>query len=419
MHKVYEILAKKAGLEKVSSGQYITCNVDFALLNDLYSTFFDSFEKLQEDLKVFDEKKCGYIFNSFSPMTNLRADKKLKKLEKLDKFNKFKYKFDIYRGTWQEELIENSLVLPDSLILSCDMHAGVLGAFSLLSLSVGEADMARAFSTGKVWLRVPELARVSLSGSANRNVTARDIALTIIKGIDRRALNYKILVFEGEYIDNCDVQAREVLCDMLCEMGVKTCFIALNEQTDVFIARKNKKYKMQESYESEEQVRYSYEYSLDVSKVVPMIATSLKAEDIKTVRELVDGEERIKCIDAFVGACQGGQMKDAELLCRGLRGKKFPEEANLVFSAASWVISRECTNLGFQTLLLDSGSAFIKPGCSSCPAMRCDTYKKTESLFTNCYRNFCGRMKIADKRVFICSALTITASLMKGFLTEP
>jgi len=77
--------------------------------------------------------------------------------------------------------METGRVGPGDLVVGADSHTVTCGAAGAFATGIGSADLAAAFLTGKVWLRVPESMRIVLDGLLPAGVGAKDLALEIVR----------------------------------------------------------------------------------------------------------------------------------------------------------------------------------------------------------------------------------------------
>ncbi len=114
--------------------------------------------------------------------------------------------------------------------------AGVLGCFAF---GVGSTDMANAWYTKDIRIRVPETVRYLLKGKKPAHVSAKDVMLVILaseymktsKGIG------KVLEFAGDDLKNWPIDERATLTNMAVEAGGTTGIIEPDEVTLEYIVR--------------------------------------------------------------------------------------------------------------------------------------------------------------------------------------
>jgi 3-isopropylmalate/(R)-2-methylmalate dehydratase large subunit len=89
--------------------------------------------------------------------------------------------YDIDAGIGTHIAIDEGLVGCGGTLVSTDSHANILGAIGAFGQGMGDQDIAYAFSSGKVWFRVPPTVRILLEGRRPEGVAAKDITLEILK----------------------------------------------------------------------------------------------------------------------------------------------------------------------------------------------------------------------------------------------
>ena len=65
MHAIEKILARNAGVDRVSAGEIVTAKVDFAEINDLYLQTVYSFYEMGGE-KVWDNTRCAFVFDHYA-----------------------------------------------------------------------------------------------------------------------------------------------------------------------------------------------------------------------------------------------------------------------------------------------------------------------------------------------------------------
>ena len=135
--------------------------------------------------------------------------------------------------------VVEDLALPGQIVIGTDSHtcmAGVLGCFAF---GVGSTDMANAWYTKDIRIRVPETVRYVLKGKKRADVAAKDVMLFILaseymkssKGIG------KVLEFAGEDLKNWSMDERATLTNMAVEAGGTTGIIEPDEVTLDYVVR--------------------------------------------------------------------------------------------------------------------------------------------------------------------------------------
>ena len=93
--------------------------------------------------------------------------------------------------------IETGRVKAGDLVVGADSHTTSCGAVGAFATGIGSADLAGAFLSGKVWLRVPDSMRVILEGSLPPGVGAKDVALEVVRTVGSDGAAYRAVEFVG------------------------------------------------------------------------------------------------------------------------------------------------------------------------------------------------------------------------------
>src|SRR5215204_1756259 len=174
--------------------------------------------------------------------------------------------------------VVEDLALPGQIVIGTDSHtcmAGVLGCFAF---GVGSTDMANAWYTKDVRIRVPETVRYILKGHKRADVAAKDVMLYILaseymkssKGIG------KVLEFAGDDLKNWSMDERATLTNMAVEAGGTTGIIEPDEVTLEYVVRTRgldaEEVRKGFTY-SDSDAEYAAVFEIDLDEIGPMVAT--------------------------------------------------------------------------------------------------------------------------------------------------
>ncbi len=174
--------------------------------------------------------------------------------------------------------VVEDLALPGQIVIGTDSHtcmAGVLGCFAF---GVGSTDMANAWYTKDIRIRVPETVRYVLKGKKRADVAAKDVMLYILatdymktsKGIG------KVLEFAGDDLKNWPMDERATLTNMAVEAGGTTGIIEPDEvdarlHRDARAGSTRKKCAKDLPY-SDPDAEYAAVFEIDLDEIRPMVA---------------------------------------------------------------------------------------------------------------------------------------------------
>ena len=173
--------------------------------------------------------------------------------------------------------VVEDLALPGQIVIGTDSHtcmAGVLGCFAF---GVGSTDMANAWYTKDIRIRVPETVKYILTGKKRSDVAAKDVMLYILATDYMKSSQGigKVLEFAGEDLINWPMDERATLTNMSVEAGGTTGIIEPDEATLAYIVtmrgldadevRKRFVY-------SDPDAEYAAVFEIDLDEIRPMIA---------------------------------------------------------------------------------------------------------------------------------------------------
>jgi len=135
-------------------------------------------------------------------------------------------------------LVREAAVLPGQLILGADSHTTHYGWMGAFGAGIGRSEVAVLWATGELWLRVPESIHVVLQGQLPPWVTAKDFALRLIGDLGADGGLYATIEFSGSGIAELSLASRMVLPNMMAEFGAKSAYIAPDDATFDYLARR-------------------------------------------------------------------------------------------------------------------------------------------------------------------------------------
>lgn len=412
MHAIEKILANKAGLDRVEAGQIVTCNIDFAEINDLYLQTVYSFWEMGGQ-KVFDKDKVAFVFDHYAPAPTINTAQIHKEMREFAKEQGLTHHFDINKGICHQVLPEAGLIYPGMIIVATDSHTTTHGAFGAFGTGIGATDMATVLISGKLWFRVPELINIEINGTPSKNAFAKDVILYILGKVKADGAVYKAIEFSGNYVEELGVSERMTICNMAVEMGAKTAYMKPNEGVINYVnSRTSKDYTI---YETDEDYEYSEHLIFNIDGLEPQLAAPHSVDNNIRVKDAIG----TKINQAFIGSCTGGRFEDIELAWKILKGKKIHPHVRMVIIPASDEVLLSVIEKGYMTDLVEAGVTFTAPGCGPCLGTHAGVIADDEVCITSTNRNFPGRMGSNKASIFLASPATVAASALNGYITEP
>jgi methanogen homoaconitase large subunit len=405
---ISEIILGRASGKKACAGEFVVAKVDYAMSHDGTSVLAVKAFKDMGVEKVWDPKRIVIPFDHLVPANNETTALLQKELREWAISQGISRLYDVGEGICHQVMAEYGLALPGKVVVGADSHSCTYGAFGAFGTGVGATDMAEVYASGKLWFKVPETIKVTVGGGFPRGVTAKDVALRVIKGIRTDGAAYKALEFYGQTIDEMSVSGRMTLCNMAIEMGAKAGIVPPDAKTEAYL-----KGRAAEPYEPAYAADASYcdEYYFD-SNMSPQVACPIDVDNVHDVEEV----EGTHVDQVLIGSCTNGRFEDLDAAARLLKGRKV-KCRTLVIPASRSVMS-EAVNSGTAAVLLSAGATICNPGCGPCLGGHMGVLARGEACMSTTNRNFKGRMgKGAD--VYLGSPLTAAATAIEGKIADP
>jgi 3-isopropylmalate/(R)-2-methylmalate dehydratase large subunit len=256
-------------------------------------------------------------------------------------------------------------------------------------------------------------------------VMAKDIILHVIGAIGFDGATYRAMQFDGPGISSLSMDDRMTIANMAIEAGGKNGIFEFDARTAEYVearARLNGTKATYEPVSRDQNEKFIYELTVDLSKLEPTVACHPDPGNRKLAKELGG----IKLDRAYVGSCTGGKTSDFVEVARVLRGKKVVIDTFGVPATPDIVHDLQSTRWGDRTIwqiLLDSGVQMTEnAGCAACLGGPVDTFGRMNSpmkCISATNRNFPGRMGHKESQVFLASPATVAASALTGKITDP
>jgi 3-isopropylmalate/(R)-2-methylmalate dehydratase large subunit len=319
-------------------------------------------------------------------------------------------------------VVVDELGVPGSVIIGTDSHTCTAGALGAFAFGVGSTDMANAFFTRDVRVRVPESVKIELTGQLRPGTCAKDVMLTLLGSPEQRAgaFNGRVLEFCGPGVATLNLDERATLANMSVEGSAFTGIVALDERAASELrARRLDFPETLELMESDPDAHYAASVSLDLSSIEPMLAIPSDPRNGRTLREVRDaGAPRIDI--AYGGSCTGSKATDidayAAVLSAGLRaGKRVAPGVRLFIQLGSLAVRRYAEQRGYLQIFEQAGATVLEPACGACigagPGI---STREDEVTVSAMNRNFPGRS--GPGRVYLASPWVVAASALAGEL---
>jgi 3-isopropylmalate/(R)-2-methylmalate dehydratase large subunit len=348
---------------------------------------------------------------------------------------------------------ETGLTQPGMVILCGDSHTSTHGALGAIAFGIGTSEVEMALASQCVLQRPPKTMRITVEGRLGAGVTAKDIALYIIKEMTTGGATGYFVEYAGEAIRNLSVEERLTVCNLSIEMGARGGMIAPDETTFAYLEGREYVPKGQDWERAVEVWRTLYsdadavfdkEIRFEASDIEPMITygtnpgMGMAIGGHIPLSEGIDGASRIsfqksldymgfvagerlmgKSVDyVFLGSCTNGRIEDFRAFTAMVKGRRKAEGVTAWLVPGSWAVDRQIRAEGLDVILGEAGFELRQPGCSACLAMNEDKVPAGCYAVSTSNRNFEGRQG-PGARTLLAGPLVAAAAAVTGRITDP
>lgn len=346
---------------------------------------------------------------------------------------------------------EQGLTLPGLLIVCGDSHTSTHGAMGAYAFGIGASEVAHVLMTQTLWQRKPKRMRITVAGVLAPGLSAKDLALHVIRTIGADGAQGHAVEYAGSAIAALSMEGRLTLCNMSIEAGARCAMVAPDEVTLAYLAGKPNAPKGAQFEQAKASwlalctdagATFDREVALDAAHVAPLVTWGVSPEDALPIdanvpdpaleadparagylRQALDYMglqpgmklEQVAVDRVFIGSCTNARIEDLRAAASILAGRR-ARVPGLVSPGSSGV-KRQAEAEGLDRIFREAGLEWADSGCSMCVGMNGDLVRPGERCASTTNRNFRGRQG-KDARTHLMSPAMVAAAAVTGHLTD-
>ncbi|WP_456370889.1 aconitate hydratase [Thermodesulfatator atlanticus] len=302
---------------------------------------------------------------------------------------------------------------PGKTLLGSDSHTPTAGGCAMLAIGAGGLDVAMAMAGKPFHLIMPRIVGIHLKGKLPPWVSARDVALWMLRKLTVKGGLGKILEYFGEGLASLSVPDRATIANLGTEMGATTTVFPSDEVTRAWLIAQGREEEWQELLPDPD-AQYDEIIELDLSSLEPLAACPSSPDNVKPVAEL----EGLPVAQVIVGSCANSSLRDLLVVAKALKGKKVHPSVSFEINPGSLQVLENLDVLGALQDLIHAGARIHQSGCLGCIGMGQAPATGTISLRTFT-RNFPGRSGTKNDQVYLVSPEVAVAAALHGEFFDP
>jgi aconitate hydratase len=302
---------------------------------------------------------------------------------------------------------------PGEILIGGDSHTPTCGAVGMVAVGVGGLEIAAGMASGRCFLTYPKVVRVKLEGKLQAWVSAKDIALELMRLFTTKGNVGVAIEYGGGALASLSVPERATIANLGAEMGVTTSIFPSDEITRAFLAAQGRAGEWSEILPDED-ASYEKTVTLDVGRIVPNIACPHSPDKVRTVKEI----EGLEVNQAIVGSCTNSSYRDLRIVAEMLKGRRVHPKLSFGIAPGSRQVQIMAVREGLIDIFLAAGARLFESACGFCCGCGQSPGSRGVSLRTN-NRNYEGRSGTRDAQVYLVSPEVAVAAALTGRITDP
>ena len=362
---------------------------------------------------------------------------------------------------------------PDSLV-GTDSHTTMINGLGVLGWGVGGIEAEAVMLGQPIYMLLPQVVGVKLTGALPTGTTATDLVLTVVQMLRAHGVVGKFVEFYGPGLSELSLADRATLANMAPEYGATTGIFPVDEETLAYLVLTGRKKAVVERVRAYMEAQgmlyraegpdpvFSEHLALDMRTVEPSLAGPTRPQDRVALKdvptafaasltdrfevaasgkkvaidlgeqgavELAHGAVLIAAITSCTNTSNPSAMVGAGLLARNAaeRGLSVPAHVKTSLAPGSRVVSRYLDAAGLTESLEALGFHTVGYGCTTCignsgplpeeiAAAVADNDLVVCSVLSG-NRNFEGRVHATTRANFLASPPLVVAYALAGRAT--
>ena len=302
---------------------------------------------------------------------------------------------------------------PGASLAGSDSHTCAAGSLGMLAIGVGGLEVAMAMAGEPLYVTMPEIWGVRLTGTLPPWVSAKDVILEMLRRHGVKGGAGRIIEYHGPGLGSLSAMDRHVIANMGAELGATTSVFPADEQVRAFLDAQGRGDDFAE-VTADPDASYDLTEEIDLASLEPLIARPSSPGNVVPVRE-VAGEPVYQVV---VGSSANPGLRDFAVLAAITHGHQAHPQVSMDVNPTSRQILADLTAMGGTLSLIKSGARIHQAGCMGCIGMGQAPAIGRNSLRT-VPRNFPGRSGTDEDSVWLCSPETAAAAALAGEITDP
>lgn len=347
---------------------------------------------------------------------------------------------------------ELGIALPGITLACGDSHASTNGALGALGIAISTSETGHVLATQTVWLRRPKEMKVVLEGSLPFGVTAKDVALWVVRRLGTGGGIGFAIEYGGDVVKAMTVEQRMTLTNLSVETGARFTIIEPDDKTYEYI--RNARYspsgsdwdravEFWETLKASPKAKYDASRKFSLSALEPQVTWGTNPSMVVGVTERIPHPDEfptergrtaaeralgymglkpntrisdVKIDRVFIGSCTNGRLSDLIEAARVVKGKRVSGSVRALIVPGSQSVKRRAESMGLDRIFISAGFEWRNSGCSMCIALNEDRLSAGERCASTSNRNFENRQGPGGRTHLVSPMMAAAAAVAGSFV---
>ncbi len=347
---------------------------------------------------------------------------------------------------------EQGWAVPGGTLACPDSHSSTVGALGCLAFGCGTTEMVHVLATQTIAMEKPQQMRIVLQGSLGFGVTAKDVALHLIRTVGVDFGRGHAVEYAGPVVSAMDLESRMTLCNMTIEWSGRTCLIAPDQRTFDWIAQQAhapkgalwaEAVRQWQVFHTDADAVFDTEVTIDCAQIGPQITWGTDPSQSVNVDEAIGDVPKVQAQEfdrqqralaymdlqtgqalvglpiqrVFIGSCTNARITDLRHAAQVVQGRKVAPGVTALVVPGSNAVKRQAESEGLDQIFLAAGFEWHLSGCSMCAGANGEVGRAGERCVATSNRNFENRQG-RGVRTHLASPAMAAAAAVAGHIVD-
>ncbi len=348
---------------------------------------------------------------------------------------------------------ELGLTLPGTTIVCGDSHTATHGAFGALAFGIGTTDVEHVLATQTLRVARPRTMEVRIDGELPPGVTAKDVALGVVRTIGTAGAAGHVVEYTGSTAAAMSMEQRMTLCNLTIEAGGRAGMVAPDGTTIAYLEGKpfaprgaawDEAVAAWRELRSDDGATYDRSVHIDAATLAPYVTWgTTPAQSVAVTDAVPDPEsfddaslresatraleymglaagtrmEDVVIDTVFIGSCTNSRIEDLRAAAVVLEGRRVATGVRALVVPGSQQVKAAAEGEGLDRVFTAAGAEWRDAGCSMCLGMNPDILQPGDRCASTSNRNFEGRQGRGGRTHLVSPAMAAAAAV-EGRITD-